>query len=57
MFFFMTFHLLPFKRPVHPLFLQHKSRLEYPAYVYLKVENTELLNTLACFTVNSEIKL
>lgn len=32
----------------------NKSRLEYPAYVYLKAEDIELLNTLASFTVNSE---
>lgn len=33
----------------------HKSRLEYPTYVYLKAEDIELLNTLASFIVNSEM--
>jgi len=33
----------------------HNSRLEYPAYAYLKAEDIELLNKLASFIVNSEM--
>lgn len=32
----------------------NKSSLEYPAYVYLKAEDIELLNTLDSFIVSSE---
>lgn len=33
----------------------HKSRLEYPEYIYLMAEDTELLNILAYCIVNNEM--